>query len=96
MAAIDKMYVHSYYEYDDLRRWAIAYYPELLFYFYDITITPQQWEENKNEWLSKNKKNVINYNNDDLCGFTFTTNGFLNLYKLQKRAFQNFQESKKK
>ena len=44
--------------------------------------------QNKNEWLSKNKKNVINYNNDDLCGFTFTTNGFLNLYKLQKRAFQ--------
>ena len=44
--------------------------------------------QNKNEWLSKSKKNVINYNNDDLCGFTFTTNGFLNLYKLQKRAFQ--------
>lgn len=46
MAAIDKMYVHSYYEYDDLRRWAIAYYPELLFYFYDITTTYQQWEDN--------------------------------------------------
>lgn len=41
-----------------------------------------------NLWLSKNKENVTNYNNDDLCGFTFTTNGFLNLYKLQKRAFQ--------
>ena len=46
MAAIDKMYVHSYHEYDDLRRWAIAYYPELLFYFYDITMTYQQWEDN--------------------------------------------------
>lgn len=46
MAAIDKMYVHSYYEYDDLRRWAITYYPELLFYFYDITTTYQQWEDN--------------------------------------------------
>lgn len=46
MAAIDKLYVHSYYEYDDLRRWAIAYYPELLFYFYDITKTYQQWEDN--------------------------------------------------
>lgn len=45
MAAIDKMYVHSYYEYDDLRKWAIAYYPELLFYFYDITETYQQWED---------------------------------------------------
>ncbi len=46
MAAIDKMYVHSYYEYDDLRKWAIAYYPELLFYFYDIMMTYRQWEYN--------------------------------------------------
>lgn len=46
MAAIDKMYVHSYFEYDELRKWAIAYYPELLFYFYDITMTYQQWEDN--------------------------------------------------
>ena len=46
MAAIDRLYVHSYYEYDDLRRWAIAYYPELLFYFYDITMTYLQWEDN--------------------------------------------------
>lgn len=46
MAAIDKLYVHTYYEYDDLRRWAITYYPELLFYFYDIAMTYQQWENN--------------------------------------------------
>lgn len=46
MAGIDKLYVHSYYEYDYIRRWAIAYYPELLFYFYDITTTYQQWENN--------------------------------------------------
>lgn len=46
MAAIDKMYVHSYYEYDNLRKWAIVYYPELLFYFYDITTTYLEWEEN--------------------------------------------------
>lgn len=42
----------------------------------------------KNAWLSKNKDNVINYNNDNLCGFTFTTNGFINLYKLQINAFK--------
>ena len=51
MAAIDKLYVHSYYEYDWLRRWAIAYYPELLFYFYDITMTYQQWESNCKSWV---------------------------------------------
>lgn len=53
MAAIDKMYVHSYYEYDDLRRWAIAYYPELLFHFYDITMTPQQWESNCKSYIKR-------------------------------------------
>ena len=53
MAAIDKMYAHSYYEYDDLRRWAIAYYPELLFYFYDITITYQQWVDNCKNWVKQ-------------------------------------------
>lgn len=42
----------------------------------------------KNAWLSKNKNNVDSYNNDDLCGFVFTTNGFINLYKLQKDAFK--------
>lgn len=54
MAAIDKMYVHSYYEYDDLRRWAIVYYPELLFHFYDITMDYQQWEDNCRSWVEKN------------------------------------------
>ena len=53
MAAIDKMYVNSYYEYDDLRRWAIAYYPELLFHFYDITMTYQQWEINRKSYVDK-------------------------------------------
>lgn len=53
MAAIDKMYCHSYYEYDDLRRWAIAYYPELLFYFYDITTTYQQWEDDCKSYIKK-------------------------------------------
>lgn len=43
----------------------------------------------KNAWLSKSKENVDNYNKDSLCGFTFTTNGFINLYKLQIRAFKN-------
>ncbi len=35
-----------------------------------------------------NKRNVNNYNKDNLCGFTFTTNGFINLYRLQIKAFK--------
>lgn len=56
MAAIDKLYVHSYYEYNGLRKWAIAYYPELLFYFYDITITYQQWEDDCRAYVKNNLK----------------------------------------
>ena len=60
MAAIDKMYVHSYYEYDDLRRWAIAYYPELLFYFYDITFTWSRYADDVKEWAELEKKIIKN------------------------------------
>lgn len=41
-----------------------------------------------NSWLSKNIDNVNNYNEDELCGFIFTSNGFTNLYKLMDNAFQ--------
>lgn len=41
----------------------------------------------ENEWLSKNSENISVYNNDELCGFIFTTNGFINLYKLLKRVY---------
>ena len=40
-----------------------------------------------NGWLSENQCNVLQYNEDPKCGFVFTTNGFINLFKLQKAAF---------
>ncbi len=33
-------------------------------------------------WLSSNKEILETYENDSLCGFIFTTNGFQNLFKL--------------
>ena len=33
----------------------------------------------KNEWLSYNLENVEKYNNDELCGFTFTNKGYHDL-----------------
>lgn len=36
----------------------------------------------ENSWLSVNNKNVIDYNNDELCGFIFTVNGFKMLFYL--------------
>ena len=41
-----------------------------------------------NAWLSVNEENVKQYNADPLCGFGFTTNGFINLFGLQKEAFR--------
>lgn len=54
------------------------------------TLTFKAYNKNyklENEWLSKNPNNISIYNDDELCGFIFTTNGFINLYKLLKRAF---------
>ena len=59
MAAIDKMYCHSYYEYDDLIKWAIAYYPQLLFYFYTITLDYTLWQKNVDSWLDMTKSHLI-------------------------------------
>lgn len=45
-------------------------------------LTFHSYEKNfpvKNKWLSKNIKNVYEYNQDEKCGFIFTTNGFINL-----------------
>lgn len=44
-------------------------------------------ESEKNRWLSANPENVKYYNNCDSCGFTFTLNGFKNLFILMKDVY---------
>ena len=44
MAAIDKLYVRTYDEYDDVRRWALVYYPKLLIYFYSIDLRREDFK----------------------------------------------------
>lgn len=39
MAAIDKLYIKNYYDLEDLRLWAMIYYPKLLLYFYSGALT---------------------------------------------------------
>lgn len=41
----------------------------------------------ENEWICSNLETVRNYNQDPLCGFIFTTNGFFNLFEMMKEAF---------
>lgn len=43
--------------------------------------------EAENSWLSSDRKEVSFYNEDSLCGYIFTNNGFINLFKLMKGAF---------
>lgn len=41
----------------------------------------------KNGWVCSDPKAVSKYNQDELCGYIFTNNGFLNLYQLMKQSF---------
>ena len=42
----------------------------------------------RNSWLSTNRANVQAYNNDPLCGFTFTVNGYRNgLFRLMQDIY---------
>ena len=43
--------------------------------------------DGKNAWLSKNKENRDRYNADPLCGYTFTCNGYENLFRLLANAY---------
>ena len=40
-----------------------------------------------NAWLSSDLAEVDKYQHDPLCGYTFTNNGFLNLFSMMKEAF---------
>lgn len=41
----------------------------------------------ENGWICSNETAVECYNKDNLCGYIFTTNGFINLFKLMKEAY---------
>ena len=40
-----------------------------------------------NSWICANNEIVEKYDNDELCGFIFTLNGFENLFKLMKSIY---------
>ncbi len=42
----------------------------------------------ENGWICSNEMAVVGYNKDNLCGYIFTTNGFINLFKLMKEAYK--------
>lgn len=44
-------------------------------------------EESANSWIVSQKEVVKAYDADEKCGFTFTANGFLNLFTLMKNTY---------
>ena len=44
-------------------------------------------EKTANNWLSTDTEKVEAYNNNPLCGYVFTNNGFINLFQLMQEAF---------
>lgn len=44
-------------------------------------------KDKKNDWICTDDKVVEKFNHDELCGFTFTLNGFTNLLKLMKDIY---------
>ena len=86
MAAIDKMYCHSYYEYDDLRKWAIVYYPQLLFYFYTITLDYTLWKKNVDSWLDTTKSHIMQGLSMRLGSANNTDDAIQNLIKYYKES----------
>lgn len=47
-----------------------------------------QGYKTENSWVCSDEKSVEQYNKDELCGYIFTNNGFLNLYQLMRQAYK--------
>ena len=56
MAAIDKLYLNDWYEFDNLVKWSICYYPKLLHYIYDWRMTYKDWDKAINESIKSTKQ----------------------------------------
>lgn len=56
MAAIDKLYVHTFQEYEEVKLWALVYYPKLLLWFYNVDYREDDYEKSKKEWIINTKK----------------------------------------
>lgn len=53
---------------------------------------PKKFKTEKNDancWISSDRKNKNEYSNDKKCGYIFTLNGFINLFKLVINTYSN-------
>lgn len=85
MAARDKLYVHTFQEYEEMKLWALVYYPKLLLYFYNISLTYKQYHENRREW-AVNTKEVHEKDFSKLGDFKTTEEAITNLQEYYKKS----------
>ena len=85
MAAIDKMYVHSYYEFEMFRNWALVYYPELIFYFYGFDLTYEEWVKNRKSWVGTNME-IAKRDYEKITPFSSRAEAEYNLKKHYKES----------
>lgn len=83
MAAIDKLYVHAFQEYEEVKLWAMVYYPKLLLYFYNISLTYKQYHENRREWCVNAKRGIAK-SHERLGKYTTQEEAIQNLIKYYK------------
>ena len=85
MAGIDKMWIHSYDEFSDLRRWAIAYYPKLFVFIYHPLMRYEDYDEYRASWVEQ-MKTVIKREYNKLGIFSSEDEAIDNLIKYYKES----------
>ena len=76
MAAIDKMYLRSYYDFDQFRLWCLIHNPSLLLNFYNWSMTKEEWDDWKED-VYKTQKAI----NDDCHKYCDTVEHLREHYK---------------
>ena len=56
MAGVDKLHLRNWHEFDELVRWSICHYPELLNYMYDWRMTYKDWDKSMKDSIKTTKK----------------------------------------
>jgi hypothetical protein len=68
-----------------LRKWALVYYPELIFYMYDFDLTYEEFLKNKTQWLA-NTKAIIKRDYARLGKFEHPEDAVINLIEHYKKT----------
>ncbi len=85
MAAIDKLYLHSYEELREFRRWVLIYYAKVIAYMYDgWTMDYDKYEKNLDWWTKRQIEISERCHNLELGKYETIDEAITNLRKFHK------------